>query len=86
MGSAMMQRELSSSGEGSHYRARIASGVRLGGREMGGGGRAEGEEEERGRKMVEERGRWWRKEGEGGGTLRVSWEGGKGEKVGISFF
>ena len=80
MGSAMMQRELSSSGEDSHDSGRIASGVRLEGRERGGGGRAEGEEEERGRKMVEERGRWWRKEGEGGGTLRVSWEGENGRK------
>ena len=75
---------MSSSGEGSHDRVRIASGVRLGGRERGRGGRAEGEEEEGGRKMVEERGRgWrrgWRKEGEGGGTLGVSWEGENGRK------
>ena len=80
MGSAMMQRELSSSGEDSHDSGRIASGVRLGGRERGGGGRAEGEEEEGGKKMVEERGRGWRKEGEGGGTLGVSREGENGRK------
>ena len=75
---------MSSSGEGSHDRVRIASGVRLEGRERGRGGRAEGEEEEGGRKMVEERGRrWrrrWRKGEEGGGTLRVSWEGENGRK------
>ena len=38
--------------------------------------------------MVEERGRGWRREGEGGGRLevRLGENGRKWEKVGISFF